>query len=219
MQAIAINCSPRAHANTAQLLKAALGATAEQGAKTRFFNLYDLNVHGCRSCFACKRLGGPSFGRCALHDDLKPLLDNIVDAADILLVGSPVYYKSVTAGARAFIERSIFPLHDYSPSRESLLKRNVAVGFIYTMNAGEKALQNGYDAGWSQIGNLYRNFYGSYSEMFSCDTLQFSDYSKFASSAFDPVHKREHHEQQFPNDIASAQELGRHLVSEAQSFQ
>lgn len=219
MHAIAINCSPRPQGNTAQLLRAAIETMDNQEVETRFINLYSLNAAGCKSCFACKRIGGPSFGRCAQRDDMKPLLDFIIETADILLVGSPVYYKSVTAGARAFIERSIFPLHDYSPARESLLKRKVAVGFIYTMNAGESALVNGYDAGWTQIGKLYRDFFGSYNELFSCDTLQFSDYSKYASSIFDPAHKKLHHKQQFPKDIASARELGNRLLLEARSFQ
>lgn len=83
------------------------------------------------------------------------------------------------------------------------------------MNATEKALERGYDAGWDQIARLYRDFYGSYSEMFSTDTLQFSDYSRYASSAFDPVHKREHHKIRFPLDLERAQAFAEKLISQA----
>lgn len=57
MKAIAINGSPRRGWNTEQMLNEALRGAAEAGADTQLVQLYDLCFTGCRSCFACKRIG------------------------------------------------------------------------------------------------------------------------------------------------------------------
>ena len=57
MKIIAINGSPRKNWNTARLLEAALGGARAQGAETKLYHLHDYDFKGCRSCFACKRIG------------------------------------------------------------------------------------------------------------------------------------------------------------------
>lgn len=74
MKVLAINGSPRKTWNTATLLKKALEGAASQGAVTELVHLYDLTYKGCTSCFACKMIGGPSNGRCAMQDELRPIL-------------------------------------------------------------------------------------------------------------------------------------------------
>ena len=74
MKVIGLNGSPRKNWNSAQMLEHALKGAAEAGAETELIHLIDLNATGCRSCFACKRLGGKSFGRCAVQDDLHDIL-------------------------------------------------------------------------------------------------------------------------------------------------
>lgn len=44
------------------------------GAETELINLYDLQYRGCISCFSCKRIGGKSYGKCAVNDELTPIL-------------------------------------------------------------------------------------------------------------------------------------------------
>ena len=56
MHLIAFNGSPRKKWNTATLLNHALKGAESEGGKTDLYNLYDLDYHGCTSCFACKRL-------------------------------------------------------------------------------------------------------------------------------------------------------------------
>ncbi len=92
---IAVNGSPRKNWNTVMMLEKALEGAASQGAETELVHLYDLDFRGCTSCFACKLKGGKSYGRCAVRDDLSPLLDRIHDA-DALILGSPIYFGTVT---------------------------------------------------------------------------------------------------------------------------
>ena len=83
---IAFNGSPRKNWNTAKLLEKALEGASSEGAETELFHLYDINFKGCTSCFACKVRGGKSYGRCAVKDELTPLLKRIEDKADAIIL-------------------------------------------------------------------------------------------------------------------------------------
>jgi multimeric flavodoxin WrbA len=87
MKVIAINGSPRKGWNTATLLNRALEGAASEGAETELIHLYDLDFKGCISCFACKLKGGKSYGQCAVKDELTPLLKQIEEEADALVIG------------------------------------------------------------------------------------------------------------------------------------
>lgn len=104
MKIYAINGSPRRNKNTATLLDKAL-----EGVKSRFpdaeterIDLYTLNYTGCKSCFACKRKGGASYGKCAVKDDLYPVLEKLV-VADGVIFGSPIYYRTITGQLHSII--------------------------------------------------------------------------------------------------------------------
>ena len=133
MKIIAVNGSPRKTWNTATLLKKALKGAASQGAETELVHLYDLNFKGCISCFACKTMGGKSYGKCAVRDDLRPILGKIA-AADGLILGSPIYFGIVTGEMRSFMERLLFPYFTYTAPPQSLAPKQMPTGFIYTMN-------------------------------------------------------------------------------------
>ena len=58
---------------------------------TKLIHLYDLDFKGCRSCFGRKTKGGASYGRCAVKDELTPILEEI-KKVDAIIMGSPVYF-------------------------------------------------------------------------------------------------------------------------------
>ena len=131
MKAILLNASPRKNWNTAQLLKAAQRGAEEAGAETEYIDLYDLNFTGCRSCLACKRKGGERC-KCFWKDDLSPLLERVF-AADVLLIGSPIYLGDTTSQFHAFMERLHFCMLSYD-DYSSYFTGKVNVGVIFTMN-------------------------------------------------------------------------------------
>src|SRR5512135_1004940 len=108
MKAIGINGSPRKKWNTAILLENALKGAGVRGAKTELLHLYDYGYSGCVSCFACKKRNGKSYGKCAVKDGLSPVLKK-VNEADVILLGSPIYFGSVTGEMKSFMERLFFP--------------------------------------------------------------------------------------------------------------
>ena len=177
MKFFAINGSPRPKCNTAQLLDKSL-----EGIKSVFpdasaerINLYDFPFHGCKSCFACKKVNGRHYGRCVQNDDLKPILDEIVQADGIIL-GSPIYFSDVTGNMRCFLERFMFPFLAYSKT-ETVEHKKMPLACIYTMNASEEL---SYQIGYHDIQDNYEFCLGMVfakpEHLYVYETYQFKDY-------------------------------------------
>ena len=122
MKVMAFNGSPRKTWNTATLLNKALEGAASQAAETELIHLYDLHYSGCISCFACKLKDGKSYGKCAVKDEITPILAKIKDA-DALILGSPNYIGSPTGAMKAFFERLTFPYSSMMQVFQHYLKR------------------------------------------------------------------------------------------------
>lgn len=218
MKAYAINGSPRKKWNTAILLDKVIEGVrgVVPDAEAQRVNLYDLEYKGCVSCFACKRIGGPSYGRCAVRDGIWPLLQDSLEA-DILVFGTPIYFGAMTGMMRCFLERLYFPVFAYDQSHSSIAPRKLRTAFIYDMNVTrEQMLAMHYPEALASMENFAGHIFGNKPHtQFVNDTLQFDDYSKYLSSLFDPKAKTRWRETQFPHDCEAACELGRALAQEA----
>ena len=213
MYVIAINGSPRKNGNTATILNNALEGASSQGSTTELINLYDLNLKGCVSCFACKLKGGKSYGKCAYKDDLTPVLEKI-ESADAVILGSPIYFSEVTGEMRSFMERLIFPYLVYDKNYSSLNEKKKPIGLIYTGNVPESMIKEvEYDRILSRYENLFEKFMGPTESLFVTDTYQFSDYSKYVATAFDESAKAKRRQEEFPKDCEKAFEMGIRFVS------
>ena len=213
MKVIGINGSPRKQWNTASLVAKALEGAAAQGASTELFHLYDLNFKGCISCFACKTRGGKSYGKCVLNDDLAPILEKIA-SADALVIGSPIYFGTVTGETRSFIERLLFPYLTYTVPYGTLFPKKIKTGLIYTMNVPEGVSK---EYGYEQIFNTSERYMqmllGSAETLCAFDTCQVDDYSKFVIESFDPVHKARRRAEVLPLECDRSFELGQRLAA------
>ncbi|MEN6437914.1 MAG: flavodoxin family protein [Syntrophobacter sp.] len=215
MRAIAINGSPRKRWNTATLLKHALAGAAKQGAETELVHLYDLDYKGCSSCFACKKIGGKSYGRCAIRDDLTPILKKVVEA-DVLILGSPLYFYTETGEMRSFMERLLFPFLTYTPGYVSIFPGKIQTGFVYTMNVAEQNLAAyGQDRTVAASQGVLTRVLGNCDVLLCTDTCQFSDYSKYVSSCWDAEAKEKRRKEVFPLDCKRAFEMGAKLATTA----
>lgn len=207
MKVIIINGSPRKGWNTDLMLKEAEKGAIEAGAETEYVNLYDLQFSGCKSCFACKVRDGKSLGHCAINDGLKPILDKI-DAADALIMGSPIYFSDITAECRAFFERLMFQYLNYEGQRFNDGK--LKVGVIYTMNAPE-----GYmDYLYKNYERLFGMFFNYVGHVAATETLQTNNYDRYYLGKKSEQYKLERREKQFPIDLKNAFDLGKKIVTE-----
>ena len=215
MKIIAINGSPRKTKNTATLLKKALEGAASHGAETELIHLYDLDYKGCISCFACKLKNGKSYGKCAFKDGLTPILEKAA-TSDAIILGSPIYFESVTGNMRSFMERLMFPYQTYTSGYKTIFGRKIPTGFIYTMNVTHDQMNElGYTQGlrFSEI-DLKRVF-GYFEPLVVNDTYQFDDYSKYVITVFDGDKKAKIKEEQFPEYCNKAFDLGVRFVQQA----
>jgi multimeric flavodoxin WrbA len=211
VKVLAINGSPRKKWNTATLLEKALEGAASLGAETELVHLYDLDFKGCTSCFACKLKGGKSYGKCAMNDGLTPVLEKLGEA-NALLLGSPIYFGTVTGEMRSFMERLLFPYLTYTQPPESLFVRKIPTAFIYTMNVSEHLMKEfGYPVHIGLNENILSRIFGQAESLCSFETLQFEDYDKVVFSYFDPEQRRERRRIVFPEDCLKAFALGARL--------
>lgn len=209
MKFYAINGSPRKNNNTAQLLDKSLEGIKSiiPDAEVERIDLYDLNYKGCISCFTCKRIGGKNYGKCALYDDLTPVLEELAQCDGVIL-GSPVYFGDVSGMIRCFIERFAFPFLTYSMD-DNIAPKRMPTACIYTMNVPEELFPHlGYTTTFAAFEGALEGMFTKPITMYSHDTYQFSDYSKFKSDMFDEAKKRQVRETQFPKDLKEAFKIG-----------
>lgn len=217
LKVLAINGSPRKKWNTATLLQKCLEGAASQGAATELIHLYDLNFKGCVSCFACKTIGSASYGRCAHKDDLTPMLEKLPET-DVLVLGSPIYFGSVTGEMQSFLERLQFPFLPYADPPSSLFPGKIRTGFIYTMNVDENIFrQFGFSARIELNEFFLKLVFGNSESLCSFDTYQFQDYSKVFAPRWDSEKKAKRRAEVFPEDCRQAFEMGKRLASNEKS--
>lgn len=221
MNIFAINGSPRKTHNTATLLRQALdGARAGALAKgyapetihTNLFHLYEHTYTGCRSCFACKRLQSKTYGHCAIADGLQPILQELA-TADVLIIGSPIYFMDVSGQVRSFVERLLFPYLVYDAAHTSLAPKKPQTACIYTMNVTKDQYQSmAYDQVLSQLETFLGLAFTPPKTLHVYNTYQFDDYTKYKADIFSVAAKEEARKAQFPRDCQRAFALGQSLI-------
>lgn len=220
MKVIAINGSPRKGWNTDILCQKALEGTEQAGAQTELIHLYDYEYKGCVSCFACHLKTTMDQHLCFYKDALTPVLEKCLQA-DVIIVGTPVYYGGSTGMVRSFLERLLFPLDTYMVDAEGKRihkrKKTVPTAMIYTMNAGVEWLEKYHiEKKFIANENSLKGVFGYCETLYVCDTYQFTDYSKYTNNIFDANSKAHVRQTQFPIDCQNAFDLGQRLVRMAE---
>jgi len=212
----AINGSPRKNKNTAELLQQVLAgvkdSVKDKEIDTELIHLYDLKYTGCKSCFACKKIGGASYGRCAIKDDLYEITGKLAEA-DGIIFGSPIYFGNTTGQMQSFLERLLFPYYTYDANNPIKSPKKKPIVFIYTMNASvEMAKERGFLTTLNNMQSFIEGIFTKPVDMYSEDTYQFDDYSKYRPGVLLEKRKAEHRKIQFPLDCQKAFEIGVDLL-------
>ena len=126
----------RPNGNTAQLIHSFTKGAEESGNTVEIVSLMKMEVKGCLGCNAC-RYGKP----CVQKDAFNEIVPKI-KAADCLVFASPLYFWTVSARLKAFIERFYCiaeedpnpPLGRYEkyPVKDCLLLMTAADNFFWT---------------------------------------------------------------------------------------
>ncbi|MBQ7607535.1 MAG: flavodoxin family protein [Desulfovibrionaceae bacterium] len=217
MKIVAVNGSPRKKGNTATILQHVLDGAkqANDQVETQLVHLYTYQYTGCKSCFACKLKNGKSYGKCALKDDITPILEELPNA-DAIVFGSPIYFSELTGMMRCFLERLLFPIFTYTENWGSLAPKKVRTAFVYTMNLTKPVMEEwGYPERFQKMESVAGHLFGIPSEVLSVyNTVQFNDYSKYVCTVFSEEEKKQYRATQFPIDCQKAEELGARLIAE-----
>jgi len=99
LKVLAINGSPRPNGNTSLVIKDILAKAEAAGASTSYYDLVDLDIKDCKACMKCKREDC-----CSQKDDMESIRP-LIQEADLLLLGSPVYMGDQTGLMKCFIDR------------------------------------------------------------------------------------------------------------------
>jgi multimeric flavodoxin WrbA len=99
MRIIGLVGSPRKKMNTDVLVQAILDGCKGRGAYTEKIYLNNLNIQPCQACRVQDGNG------CRLRDDMD-VVYRAFEEADGLVIGTPVYYTSVSSQVKLMIDRS-----------------------------------------------------------------------------------------------------------------
>jgi multimeric flavodoxin WrbA len=100
MKVLGIVCSPRKGGNTEILVSEALVGAKESGAEVEMLRATDMNIAACNGCEACHESG-----ECSIKDDMQEVYEKI-QKADGIILGSPVYFWSVSSQAKKLMDRT-----------------------------------------------------------------------------------------------------------------
>jgi multimeric flavodoxin WrbA len=112
--------SPRKNGNIAAIVGEIAKGAIEAGAETKIYNLSDMSIKPCQSCFYCRGVEN-----CAIKDDMQAIYADLKEA-DAVVIGSPVYMFQVTAQTKLLFDR-MFPLMDANFNPRFGTKKTVMV--------------------------------------------------------------------------------------------
>jgi len=127
---VAIVGSYRKGGSTESAVEAVLEGARSKGAVTQMIRLSERPLEFCTNCRQCTQAPGIERVKCSQQDGLEQIL-SAVDAADAVVLASPVNYYNVTALFRRFQERLLgyvyWPWGQNAPTLRSKLPRRKAV--------------------------------------------------------------------------------------------
>ncbi len=101
MKILGVVCSPRKMGNTEILTHEALAGARERGSQTELITVHGKNLQPCDGCLSCRKTE-----KCHIQDDMHLFHEKMFEADGIIL-GSPVYFWTVTAQAKMIMDRSL----------------------------------------------------------------------------------------------------------------
>lgn len=139
--------SPRKKGNSTLLANHVMLGAESQGAAVESIYLNGLNIRPCQGCYACQEEGSKG---CVVDDDMQDVYPKVIEA-DALIIASPVYWFTMSAQTKIFMDRCI-ALYNENHEESRLYAKNIAIAMTY----GDK------DAFSSGCINALRTFQDAY---------------------------------------------------------
>ncbi len=105
IKVLILNGSPRVDGNTTIAIREMENIFEENGVETQTVQIGSLDIRGCIACGSCAEKG-----KCVFDDIVNELAPRF-EAADGLVIASPVYYASANATLIACLDRLFYSTH------------------------------------------------------------------------------------------------------------
>ena len=102
MNVLILNGSPKPDGNTAVAINEIVKVFDEEGIESKVIHIGNKAIRGCVSCNSCSKTG-----KCVFDDEVNKIAPEF-EAADGLIVASPVYYASANATLVACLDRLFY---------------------------------------------------------------------------------------------------------------
>ena len=130
MKAIAISGSSRMNGNTKMLMDRCLGVLEKEGIEITLVQMAEKRVEPCAACGGCFRTRDK---QCAIKDDdFHEIFAQMLEA-DIIVVGSPVYFGSATPQLMSLLDRAGY----VGRANESPFSRKIGGPIVVARRAGQ----------------------------------------------------------------------------------
>jgi multimeric flavodoxin WrbA len=93
--------SPRRNGNSATLARRVIAGAESAGAEVESFYLHGLDIRPCTACDVCRE---ETIADCVIEDDMADLYPRL-RRADALVIAGPVYWFTVSAQTKLFMDR------------------------------------------------------------------------------------------------------------------
>jgi multimeric flavodoxin WrbA len=159
---VIVKGSPREKGNTAFLADRVAEGAKAAGAFVESFTLHNMDISPCDACDACHV---EPYGGCVVGDDMQLLYPRLLDA-DAIVIASPVYWFTVSAQTKLFMDRC-YALVD----ADGYLMRGKKIGIVMTYGDDDPFASGAINAfrtfqdGFSYVGaQIVGMVYGSASD-------------------------------------------------------
>lgn len=118
--------SPRKQGNSAILAGKIVEGAEKAGCEVETIYLHGLSIAPCSACEGCHK---PDSNGCVIPDDMREIYPKL-DAADAIVLVSPIYWFTVTAQLKTFLDRcyATFDMQTYS---SAFTHKKLAFAFTY----------------------------------------------------------------------------------------
>ncbi|MCP4146205.1 MAG: flavodoxin family protein [bacterium] len=99
--------SPREDGNSAALAQKAADGIKAEGSEFEILPLHEMNIKPCRGCDSCRNMKETDTNVenfCVVDDDMKSLYPKLL-RADAIIMAGPVYWFTVSAQTKLFMDR------------------------------------------------------------------------------------------------------------------
>ena len=140
------------------------------------------------------------------------MLENISNV-NAMILGSPIYFGSVTGEMRSFIERAAYPYFTSDFQAPPCSPKKIKTGIILTLGEDENRIkESGMDRHFALIEMVMGRIFGSAESLVVTGADLFDDYTKYVCSPDHAAEAKQRWEEKFPIDCQKAFDMGVRLA-------